>query len=243
VKVHTIPETSLSAKGKHIVNLINIDKDERITAITHVREFSPDKYLFLVTKKAHVKKMSLDLFKNIRSTGIRAITLPDGDSLIGVLETNGECEIMLATKKGLSIRFHEKQVRPMGRTAYGIRGLRFKKSEDEVVSVEIVNKTCNVFTVTQKGYGKRAPCSQYRTQSRGGSGIINVRCGAKNGEVVSLKQLGKKDEVILVTDTGRTIRFGADDIPVQKRGGLGVKLMGLREEEAISGAAIIGEEE
>ncbi len=243
VKVHTIPEASLSAKGKHIVNLINIGKEERITAITHVREFSPDKYLFLVTKKAHVKKMTLDLLKNIRSTGIRAITLPEDDSLIGVLETNGESEIMLATKKGLSIRFLEKQIRPMGRTAYGIRGLRFKKTGDEVVSVEIVNKTCNVFTVTQKGYGKRAPCSQYRIQSRGGSGIINVRCGAKNGEVVSLKKLGEKDEVILVTDTGRTIRFGADDIPVQKRGGLGVKLMDLREGEAISGAAIIGEAE
>lgn len=243
VKVHTIPEASLSAKGKHIINLINVGKEERITAIAHVREFSRDKYLFLVTKKAHVKKMTLDLLKNIRSTGIRAITLPDDDSLIGVLETNGESEIMLASKKGLSIRFLEKQIRSMGRTAYGVRGLRFKKSGDEVVSVEIVSKTCNVFTVTQKAYGKRAPCSQYRIQSRGGSGITNVRCGAKNGEVVSLKQLGKKDEIILVTDTGRTIRFSADNIPVQKRGGLGVKLMDLREGETISGVATIGEEE
>jgi DNA gyrase subunit A len=131
----------------------------------------------------------------------------------------------------------------MGRLAYGVRGIRLKKQNDEVVAVEIVNKTCTVFTVTQKGYGKRAPCTTYRIQARGGSGIINVRCGAKNGEVVSLKRLGDSDDVILVTDTGRTIRFRSQDIPIQGRGGLGVKLMDLRDGEAISGVAIIGEDE
>jgi len=208
-----------------------------------VKEFSTDKFLFFTTKKGHVKRLSLDLLKNIRSNGIKAITLPDDDSLIAVLETSGNEEIMIATKKGQSIRFQETQIRPMGRLAYGVRGIRFKKQKDEVVAVENVNKSCTIFTVTQKAYGKCARCSAYRIQSRGGSGITNVRCGTKNGEVVSLNQLGEKDDVILVTDTGRTIRFRSHDIPLQGRGGLGVKLMDLREGESISSVAIIGEEQ
>jgi DNA gyrase subunit A len=243
VKVHTIPDATLTAKGKPIINLINVEKDERVTAIAHVKEFSTDKFLFFTTKKGHVKRLSLDLLKNIRSNGIKAITLPDDDSLIAVLETSGNEEIMIATKKGQSIRFQETQIRPMGRLAYGVRGIRFKKQKDEVVAVENVNKSCTIFTVTQKAYGKCARCSAYRIQSRGGSGITNVRCGTKNGEVVSLNQLGEKDDVILVTDTGRTIRFRSHDIPLQGRGGLGVKLMDLREGESISSVAIIGEEQ
>ena len=243
VKVHTIPEATLTAKGKPIINLVNLEKDERITAIAHVKEFSADKFLFFTTKKGQIKRLSLDLLKNIRSSGIKAITLPDDDSLIAVFETAGGGEIMLATKKGQSICFLESQIRPMGRLAYGVRGIRFKKQGDEVVAAESVDKTCTVFTITQKGYGKRAPCSAYRVQARGGSGITNVRCGTKNGEVISLKQLSETDAVILVTDTGRTIRFKSGDIPVQGRGGLGVKLMDLRNGESISSAAIINEEE
>lgn len=239
VRVHTIPEASLTSKGKPVVHLINLEKEERITAVAHVKDYAPDRFLFFTTKKGHVKRLSLDLLKNIRSTGIKAITLPDGDSLISVLETAGEGEIMIGTKLGLAIRFNETEIRPMGRSAYGVRGIRFKKASDEVVSVEKVDESCTIFTVTQKGYGKCAPCSDYRLQARGGSGIINVRCGTKNGSVVSLNRLSEKEDVILVTDTGRTIRFRSSNIPVQKRGGLGVKLMGLRDGEVISGVAIV----
>ncbi|MCX8022575.1 MAG: DNA gyrase subunit A [Syntrophorhabdaceae bacterium] len=241
VKVHEIPEAPMSSRGKPIVNLIHMDKNERIAAIAHVKEFSEDKYLLLVTKKGQVKKVSLGALKNIRSSGIRVIGLPEGDTLIDVLETEGENEIIIATKKGMSIRFNEKEVRPMGRTAYGIRGIRLLK-EDEVASVEKVSPECNVFTVTEKGFGKRAPCDEYRIQSRGGKGIINVRCREKNGQVVCLKQIKENDEVILVTDTGRTIRFKVQDIPIQKRGGLGVKLMDLKEGEKISGAVVVSED-
>ncbi len=241
VKVFNIAEAQMSSKGKPIVNLINIDKDERITAVAHAREFSENKFLFLVTKKGQVKRITLDSLKHLRAPGIRVISLPDDDSLICVLETDGQNELMIATKKGMSIRFKETEIRPMGRVAYGVRGIRLKKN-DEVVSVEIVSQDCNVFTVTEKAYGKCAPCSGYRLQARGGSGIINVRCGDKNGEVVSLKEVSNKDEVILVTDTGRTIRFKTKDIPVQKRGGLGVKLMDLKEEKRIHGVAVIEEE-
>ena len=241
VKVHTIPEAPMSSKGKPIINLVNINKNERITAVAHVKEFSENKYLFLATKKGQVKKISLDSLKHLRSSGIRVISLPEDDSLIGVLETDGQNQISIATRKGMSIRFEEGQIRPMGRVAYGIRGIRLKKN-DEVVSVEVVNQSCNVFTITEKGYGKRAPCNEYRVQARGGKGIINVRCGAKNGEVVCLRQVSENDEVILVTDTGRTIRFDMQHIPTQKRGGLGVKLMDLKNGEKISGAVVAGED-
>jgi len=150
---------------------------------------------------------------------------------------------MIGTKFGLAIRFSENQIRPMGRSAYGVRGIRFKKASDEVVSVVEVDESSTIFTVTEKGYGKCAPCSDYRLQARGGSGIINVRSGTKNGRVVSLNRLSEKQDVILVTDTGRTIRFRSSNIPVQKRGGLGVKLMGLRQGEVISGVAIVEEGE
>ncbi|OPX94161.1 MAG: DNA gyrase subunit A [Syntrophorhabdus sp. PtaB.Bin006] len=242
VKVHAIPEAPLTAKGRPVINLINTEKDERITAICHVKEFSEDKYLFFVTKKGIVKRVSLSLFRHLRSSGIKAINLPDDDSLIGVLETDGHSELIVATKKGMAIRFKEDEIRPMGRTAYGVRGIKLKKN-DEVVSVEIVEEKCHVFTVTEKGYGKRAPHTGYRTQARGGSGVINVRCGQKNGQVVCLKRVAENDEIILVTDTGRTIRFAAKDIPVQNRGGLGVKLMDLQNEKTISGVAIVGEDE
>jgi DNA gyrase subunit A len=239
IKVYTIPESTLSSKGKPVINLINADKDERITAIANVKEFPEDKYLFFATKKGQVKKISLSLLKHLRSPGIRVISLPEGDSLLGVLETDGQNEVMIATKKGKSIRFKEAEIRPMGRVAYGIRGIKLRKN-DEVVSVEIVHKDCTVFTVTEKGYGKCAPCTQYRMQARGGSGVINVRCGIKNGQVVCLKQVKEDNEIILVTDTGRTIRFNAKDIPVQRRGGLGVKLMNLQSIETINGVAVIG---
>lgn len=241
LKVYAIPDAPLTSKGKPIINMINIGKDEKITAVTHATEFSPDKFLFLITKKGIVKKISLDELKNLRSTGIRVITLPEEDSLVEVLETNGNNEVMLGTRKGMTIRFNEKEIRQMGRQAYGVRGIKLK-TNDEVVSAKVVSEDSLVFTVTEKGYGKCSPCSEYRSQSRGGTGIINVKCKAKNGDVVHIKQINEGDEVILVTDTGRTIRFHAANLPVQRRGGIGVKLMDLKDGEKISDVAIASED-
>ena len=241
IKVHEIPEAPMTSKGKPLINLINAEKNESVTAIAHTREFEEDKYLVLVTKKGQVKKISLSALSHIRSTGLIVVKLPEGDSLMGILQTDGSNEVMVATKKGKAIRFLETDVRPMGRVAYGIRGIRLRKN-DEVVSAEIVDSGCNVVTVTEKGYGKVSPCSEYRSQTRGGTGIINVRCGIKNGDVVGLKKVTEASEIILVTDTGRTIRFNAKDMPVQKRGGLGVKLMDLAGDKTISSMAIAGEE-
>jgi len=241
-KVHTIPEAQLSSKGRPVINLIKAEKDEKITAVTHVRDFPEDKFLFLATRKGQVKKMSLSLLKNVRSTGIKVIDLPADDSLMDVLPLDPGEEVVMATRKGMAIRFKEEDIRSMGRISYGVRGIRLRKG-DEAISVDVVSSDCALFTVTEKGFGKRVPCSQYKVQARGGTGVINVKHEKRNGEVVGLKRVGPRDEIILVTNTGRTIRFNATSIPVHKRGGLGVKLMGLKDdEEKISGVGMISED-
>lgn len=240
-KVFTIPEAQLTAKGKPVITLIKADKNEKITAVTNVTEFPEDKYLFFVTRKGQVKKMSLSLLKHLRSTGIRVINLPDDDSLMDVLPFDPGSEVVIGTKKGMAIRIREEDLRSMGRIAYGVRGIKLKK-DDEVVSTDVVAGDCSVFTATEKGLGKRVSCSEYKAQGRGGSGVINVKCDKKNGEVVGLKSVGPNDEIILITNTGRTIRFNATSIPIHKRGGFGVKLMGLNEDEKISGVGTISEE-
>jgi DNA gyrase subunit A len=160
-----------------------------------------------------------------------------------VLSLDPGQEVVLATKKGMAIRFKENEIRSMGRAAYGVRAIRLKKG-DEIISTDVVTDDCSVFTVTDRGFGKRVPCSEYKFQARGGYGVINVKCNKKNGEVVGLKRVGQNDEIILVTNTGRTIRFNSTTVPVHKRGGMGVKLMGLNtEEERISGVGMISEED
>jgi DNA gyrase subunit A len=242
-KVHTIPEMQLSSKGKPVINLIKAEKDEKITAVTHVRDLTDDRFLFFATRKGQVKKMSLGLLKNVKSVGIKVMELPEGDSLMDVLPLEAGAEVLLATKKGMAIRFREEDIRSMGRLAYGVRGIRLRK-DDEVVSVDVVSKGCSLFTVTEKGFGKRVDCEEYRVQTRGGMGNINVKCEKKNGDVVGVKRVaGLDDEIILVTNTGRTIRFNAAETPVHLRGGLGVKLMGLKDDdEVISGMGVISEE-
>jgi len=240
-KVHTIPEAPLSSKGKQLGYVVRTDTDERITAVTHVKDFPEDKYLFLVTKKGHVKKISLADLSNVRFSGIKVIYLPEDDDLIDVLPLEPKQEVSLATRKGMSIHFNETQIRPMGRTAYGVRGIRLRKG-DEVASAEVVDASCWLFTVTEKGYGKLVACSKYKIQARGGTGIINVKCGPKNGDVVRVKRVGPKDEIILVTDSGRTIRFNLETVTEHNRGGLGVKVMDLAGDEKIRGVGSIGEE-
>jgi DNA gyrase subunit A len=240
-KVHTIPEAPLSSKGKQLAHVVRTDADERITAVTHVKDFPEDKYLFLVTKKGHVKKISLSALKNVRFSGIKVIFLPEDDDLIDVLPLEPKHEVALATKKGMAIRFNEEQIRPMGRTAYGVRGIRLRK-DDEVASAEVVDASCWLFTVTEKGYGKLVACSRYRLQARGGTGIINIKCGAKNGDVVRAKRVGPKDEFILVTDSGRTIRSNLETVTEHHRGGLGVRVMDLPGDEKIRGVGLIGED-
>jgi DNA gyrase subunit A len=241
-KVHTIPESQLSSKGRPVINLIKAEKGEKITAVTHVKDFTEDKFLFLATRKGQVKKMSLSLLKNVRSTGLKVIELPEDDSLMDVLPLDPGAQVVLASKRGMAIRFREEDIRSMGRLAYGVRGIRLRKS-DELVSVDVVTAERSLFTVTEKGFGKRVDCAEYKVQARGGIGVINIKAEKKNGEVVGVKQVARNDEIILVTNTGRTIRFNTTSIPMHFRGGLGVKLMGLKdEEEKISGLGVISED-
>jgi DNA gyrase subunit A len=241
-KVHTIPEAQMSSKGRPVINLIKAEKNEKITAVTHVKDFAEDKYLFIATRKGRVKKISLALLKNVRQPGIKVIEMPEGDHLMDVLPIDPGSDIVLGTKNGMTIRFKESHVRPMGRDAYGVIGVHLRKG-DELVSVDVTSDACSLFTVTEKGFGKRVNCSEYKNQARGGIGVINVKCEQKNGEVVGLRRVGPSDEIILVTNTGRTIRFNAAEIPVHLRGGLGVRLMGLKdEEERISGFGTISED-
>jgi DNA gyrase subunit A len=240
-KVHTIPEMPLTAKGRPLIQVIKAEKDERVMAVSHTREFPEDKYLLLATRKGQVKKMSLSLIKNPRTSGIRVIDLPEDDSLMDVLTLDPGQEVVVASRNGMSIRFKGEDVRPMGRLAYGVRAIRLKNN-DEVVSIEAVSPGCYLFTVTEKGFGKRVRCEEYRHQTRGGTGVINISCGKKNGFVVGAKTVGKTGEIILVTDTGRTIRFNAQTVPRHKRGGTGVHLMDLNDGEKISGVGFIGEE-
>jgi DNA gyrase subunit A len=240
-KVFTIPEAPMTSKGKPVINLIKADKNEKVTAVSHVKDFTEDKFLFLATRKGQVKKIALNLLRHMRTSGIKVIELPEDDSLMDVLPLVSGQQVIIGSKKGMAIRFEEEDIRSMGRNAYGVRGIRLRKS-DEIISVEVVDNECSLFTVTDKGFGKRVDCSQYKVQARGGTGVINVRCNPKNGEVVGLKRVGTKDEIILVTNTGRTIRFNTADVPVHKRGGMGVKLMGLNtEDEKIVGVGAIGE--
>jgi DNA gyrase subunit A len=241
-KVHAIPEAPLTSKGKPVINLIKADKNEKITAVTNVKDFTEDKYLFLATRKGQVKKIALNLLRHMRTSGIKVIDLPEDDSLMDVLPLVPGQQVMIGSRKGMAIRFQEEDIRSMGRAAYGVRGIRLRKG-DEIISLEVVSNEGLLFTVTDKGFGKRVDCSGYKVQARGGTGVINVKCNKKNGEVVGLKSVGPKDEIILVTNTGRTIRFNAADVPVHKRGGMGVKLMNLNtEEEKISGVGAISDD-
>ncbi|MCD6408449.1 DNA gyrase subunit A, partial [bacterium] len=242
LKGYLIPEGSRTSRGKPIVNLLRIDPGEKITTVIPVREFSEDKYLLMITKNGIVKKTSLKAYSKPRKGGIIAIGLREDDRLIDVKVTDGEQDVLLSTKYGLSIRFSEKEIRPSGRTSMGVIGIRFKKENDEVVGGEIFNpedEEKSIFTACTKGYGKRTMVSHYRKQHRGGKGIIDIKVTDKNGEVVGIKCLKPKDEIILPTKKGMVIRIKASDIRAVGRNTLGVKLINLAPDDEITDIALV----
>jgi DNA gyrase subunit A len=242
LKGYLIPEGSKTSKGKPIINLIKIEEGEKISAVIPVKEFSKDKYLLMITKNGFVKKTSLDKYSKPRKGGIIGIDLREGDELIDVKLSDGNNHIILSTKKGLSIRFPEKEIRPVGRSAVGVIGIRFKKKEDEVVGCEIVKPDeheLTLFTVCKKGYGKRTNIGEYRVQHRGGKGIIDIRIGEKNGEVVGAKLVSDKDEVILTTKKGIIIRIKVSDVRVIGRNTIGVRLINLVDEDEITDITVV----
>ncbi|HEX4601721.1 MAG TPA: DNA gyrase subunit A [Gemmatimonadales bacterium] len=226
LKVHEVPQAARAARGKPMVSCIAIKPDERIAALVPVREFSEDQYLLFATKLGVVKKTRLSEFGNPRSVGIRAINIEKGDELIDVQVTDGRNDIVLATQHGMSIRFHEKDVRDMGRSTTGVNGIELDK-KDYVIDMVVVRRASTLLTVTEKGMGKRSELDEYRVQHRGGRGIITLKRTDKTGAIVALKEVLADDELMLITKKGIMIRVAVEGIRISGRNTQGVKVMNL----------------
>src|SRR5438128_1963303 len=226
LKVHEIPQAARAARGKPVVNCVAMKPDERIASLVPVREFSEDQFLFFATKQGVVKKTRLSEFGNPRSVGIRAINIEKGDELIDVQVTDGRNDLVLATRHGMSIRFHEKDVRDMGRTATGVKGIELDK-KDHVIDMVVVRRKATLLTVTEKGMGKRSELDEYRVQHRGGRGIITLKRADKTGNIVALKEVLPDDELMMITKKGIMIRVPVEGIRISGRNTQGVKIMNL----------------
>ena len=243
LKVHQLPEASRQAKGKAIVNLIQISQDERVTAALPVREFTPGHFILMATKNGIIKKTELESYSHPRPSGIIAITLEEGDELISSEVTDGKCDVFLGTRDGLSIRFSETDVREIGRTGKGVIGIRLDEG-NEVVAMEIVRDDSTILTVTEKGYGKRSTLEDYRSQGRGGKGIFTLKITEKNGRVTGMAQVSEDDEIILITSNGKVLRIRARDISVQGRNTQGVRLFDIEaDDKVVSFAKLVEREE
>jgi DNA gyrase subunit A len=231
LKIYQIPESSRTAKGKALVNLLPLADGERISTAINVKDFK-DGYLVMFTKAGIVKKTKLDEYSNPRSKGIIAVTLDDGDELISVNRTSGKSDLVIGTKKGLAVRFNEEDVRAVGRTARGVIGIRLTKGDD-VVSANVIEEKTSLLTVTEKGLGKRTNIEEYPVHSRGGKGVISIRVVEKGGNAVGLIQVKDEDEIVLITNSGMVIRLTARNISVLGRNTQGVKLMDLDPDDRI----------
>jgi DNA gyrase subunit A len=245
VKVYEIPQAGKVSKGKAIVNLLELKTAEKVSSTIPVREFSPDKFLVMVTKQGVVKKTGLDAYGNPRKGGIIGITLEDKDELIGVELTDGKQELLIGTREGKAIRFPETQVRDMGRAARGVKGISLGK-KDEVISMVLVQKDATILTVTELGFAKRTLAKEYRLTRRGGKGIINIKVTDKNGPAVNLKTVNDNDELMVITQNGMFLRCSIKDIRETGRASQGVRLIKLdsKDNDRVSCVApVIAEEE
>lgn len=238
LKVYRIPEASRQAKGTAVVNLVNLDKDEYIASYIRVNEFDDKHYLVLATRKGLVKKTNLMAYSRPRQSGIIAITLEEGDGLVNAVLTDGNQQIMIATRDGMAVKFHESDARPIGRTSKGVRGVSLR-NDDLAIGMVIAEEPKTILTVTEKGYGKRTPVSDYRRTNRGGVGVRNIRCNDRNGKTVSIKCVDDEDEVILISRKGIIIRMAMKGVSVIGRNTQGVRLMKLGPDDRVSGVADI----
>jgi len=236
LKGYEIPDLSRTAKGTPIINLIQIEKGEHVNAVIPVKEFSGEQYLFFATKKGIIKKTLLSSYENIRSVGLIAINLREDDELIGVRLTDGQQEIIMGTKNGMSVRFKESDVRTMGRNATGVKGITLDEGDD-VIDMDVVKPGAEVLIVTANGYGKRTPIDEYRVQTRGGKGIKTHNVTDRSGHVVGLKVVEEDEDLMLITTTGIIIRMQMKDISVMGRYTQGVKLIRLGENEQVISVA------
>jgi len=238
LKVHAIPRGGRLSKGRAIVNLLEVEPGEQVTAFLNVREFEENKFVFMATERGVVKKTALSAFSNPRRAGITAILLDEGDRLIETLMTDGNSSVLLATERGQSIRFTETDARPMGRATRGVRGIALAKG-DRVVDVAAPGEDETVLVVTENGYGKRTKFAEYRLQHRGGRGIINIKTTARNGRVVAVKHVRDMHELVIMTAQGMVIRSPVKEISVIGRNTQGVRLISLSEGDKVVGVAIV----
>ncbi len=242
IKVYDLPSLGPATRGKAIVNLLNLEPNERVVALASTKDFPEDRFLVFATKLGLIKKTPLSAYSNVRSGGIIAINIEDGDELLSVRITDGTRQIFIGTRFGQGIRFSEKDVRPMGRDTTGVYGVSLRK-EDYVVEMDIVDESGHLLTVTEKGYGKRSEASEYRFQGRGGSGVINIKVTEKNGPVSGIKSVSDADQLLLITQSGMLIRIKVKDIRETGRAAQGVRLINLDEGDCVVAVAKLAEPE
>jgi DNA gyrase subunit A len=240
-KVYDIPQAGRTSRGKAVINLLNLAPDEKLTTVMAVAAFEPGNHILMTTRNGLVKKTDLMAFSRPRSGGIIAITLLTGDELIEARLTDGTYNVFLASAMGKSIRFHEAEVRPSGRTSQGVRGMRLAKG-DCIVGMAVLSHGQTLFTLTENGYGKRTSVDEYPIQKRGGKGVITIKTSERNGKVVALLLVEEDDNVMLMTDAGKLIRIPVNGVSVISRNTQGVKLIDIEEGEVVVGAARIEEE-
>jgi DNA gyrase subunit A len=236
LKVHEIPEGGRQAKGKAMVNLLSLGEGERVATCVPVRDFAAGGYILFATKQGKVKKTELEAYSHPRAGGIQAIGLEEGDEVITARRTDGTREVMIATRAGMIIRFTEDEVRPMGRGAGGVRGIDVEQGDD-VIAADVVQEGVLILTVTERGYGKRTPLEEYRLQGRAGKGIIDIKTGGRNGNVVGMLQVREGDDILVVTTKGRMIRFHSADVSSQGRNTWGVRIMDLDPDDKVGSIA------
>lgn len=242
-KGYEIPEAGRTAKGTAIINLLPLEQGEKITAVIPVKEFLEEQFMFMATNKGTVKKTNLKDFDSARKNGLVAINLDENEDLIGVELTDGNSEIILATRNGIAIRFDEQDVRPMGRTAHGVKGISLVYGDEVVAMDSVADESCEVLTATEFGMGKRTAVGEYRKQTRGGKGIINIKITEKTGLVVGMRVINPQQEIMMITSAGIIIRIDVDGISQFGRNAQGVKLMTLNDDDKVVSLAAIHHDE
>ena len=242
LKVYTIPDVGPDGRGKAIANLVSMEEGERIAALLTVKEFEAGKFIVMGTRRGVIKKTELTAFSNPRAGGIIAMGVEDGDAVIDTQVSDGVGEIFIGTRDGMSIRFSEAGVRSMGRNAYGVRGISLRTG-DEVVAMEVLRADGTILSVTERGFGKRTELSEYRLQSRGGVGIINIHTGERNGKVVGLSEVTDDEELMLISEQGKILRTAARDIRTIGRATQGVRLIDIEGDDRVVSIARLAEDE
>jgi DNA gyrase subunit A len=242
IKVFEVPELGRGARGRAFANLLSLQEGERVSEVLPVRSYDEGGFVTLCTKRGTIKKTALDAYSSPRRGGIIAISLNDGDELIGAARTTGQNEILVATQGGKSIRFQESQVRPMGRSAAGVRAITTRE-DDSAVGMEVLQPGRTILTATENGFGKRTHLDEYREQNRGGQGIITIKTTERNGSVVGILQVADEDEIMLITSGGKVLRLRVKTIPIIGRNTQGVRLMDAEEGDRIVSIARLAESE